>query len=115
MTATDSAALPTAERTKNKYNKGFGALGGAILLGTSGMEGSRNRDAALRFGVPLTWSQRVDVDQLRKGLRAVVDRVDELVGTPAAGNRLPIRFVTLKEEERTIESAFACEPGDATS
>lgn len=116
---------PLGDRTflLTSLNKGFGASGGAILLGKNGIEGSRNRDAALRFGGPLTWSQRVnvpglgaiaastelhrsgEVDHLQKGLRAVVDRFDELVDTPAAGDGLPIRFVTLKEEERTIDAA----------
>lgn len=104
-------------------NKGFGASGGAILLGRNGIQGSRNRDSALRFGGPLTWSQRVnvaglgavsastelhlsgEVDSLQRRLRDVVGRFDDAITTPAAGDGLPIRFVTLKEEEKTIDAA----------
>ena len=103
-------------------NKGFGASGGAIALGRNG--GSRNRDLALRYGGPLTWSQRVNVAGLgaiggvrgappqRRGRQAAAatphglsNCFDSLVDTPASGDGLPIRFVTLHEEEQTITAA----------
>ncbi|AKD96364.1 aminotransferase class I/II-fold pyridoxal phosphate-dependent enzyme [Rhodococcus erythropolis] len=102
-------------------NKGFGASGGAIALGRN--RDSRNRDLALRYGGPLTWSQRVnvaglgaiaasvelhrsgEVDKRQRQLRTVVELFDSLVDTPASGDGLPIRFVTLHEEEQTITAA----------
>lgn len=116
---------PLNDRTflLTSLNKGFGASGGAIVLGRGGTNGTRNRDAALRFGGPLTWSQRVnvaglgaiststrihldgEVEVLQQRLRDVVARFDDLITTPAAGDGLPIRFVTLKEEEKTIDAA----------
>lgn len=85
--------------------------------------GSRNRDLALRYGGPLTWSQRVNV----AGLGAIAASVElhrKERSTSGSGNsaRLsncsirsstrrhramdsPIRFVTLHEEEQTITAA----------
>ncbi|MBX9269770.1 aminotransferase class I/II-fold pyridoxal phosphate-dependent enzyme [Chromobacterium violaceum] len=99
-------------------NKGFGASGGAIFLGPRG--DAERRKLATRFGGPVTWSQRINT----AGLGAIIESVavhksaelpalqqklqdnirlfDQHVASENSGDRLPIRFVSIGSEERTI-------------
>ncbi|MFJ9817946.1 aminotransferase class I/II-fold pyridoxal phosphate-dependent enzyme [Streptomyces sp. NPDC101151] len=99
-------------------NKGFGASGGAIFLGPQGSR--RRRDLALRYGGPLTWSQRIntaglgaiiasaalhrspELKELQHRLRDNIDRFDALVPTANSGDGLPIRFIDIGSEEKTV-------------
>ncbi|POM27442.1 8-amino-7-oxononanoate synthase [Actinomadura rubteroloni] len=102
-------------------NKGFGASGGAIFLGPRGS--ARRRDLALRYGGPLTWSQRIntaglgailasaalhrtsELEKLQQRLQEKVDLFDGLVPTASAGDGLPIRFIDIGSEEATVRIA----------
>jgi 7-keto-8-aminopelargonate synthetase-like enzyme len=81
------------------------------------------RNLLARYGGPITWSQRINtaglgaiiastelhldgtINQLQNTLAAKVDLFDELVETQARGDGLPIRFVSLGDEQATIEIA----------
>ncbi|WP_345521641.1 aminotransferase class I/II-fold pyridoxal phosphate-dependent enzyme [Streptomyces echinatus] len=61
-------------------NKGFGASGGAIFLGPRGSR--HRRDLALRYGGPLTWSQRINT----AGLGAITASAETAPFARAEGN-----------------------------
>lgn len=100
-------------------NKGFGASGGAILLGRRGRAGLV--DTALRSGGPLMWSQRIntagigallasaelhrtdELTRLQRDLRDNIELFDSLVTTRESGDGLPIRFVSVGSEQATVE------------
>lgn len=63
----------------------------------------RSRAGAIAASVELHRSG--EVDKRQRQLRTVVELFDSLVDTPASGDGLPIRFVTLHEEEQTITAA----------
>jgi 7-keto-8-aminopelargonate synthetase-like enzyme len=102
-------------------NKGFGASGGAIFLGPRG--DAERRKLATRFGGPVTWSQRINTaglgaiiesvavhtsDELPMLQQALQDNIrlfDRHVESESSGDSLPIRFVSIGSEERTIQYA----------
>ncbi|WP_019629904.1 aminotransferase class I/II-fold pyridoxal phosphate-dependent enzyme [Actinomadura atramentaria] len=102
-------------------NKGFGASGGAIFLGPRGS--AHRRDLALRYGGPLTWSQRIntaglgailasaeihrtpELAALQQRLQEKVALFDARVPTASAGDGLPIRFIDIGSEEATVQIA----------
>jgi 7-keto-8-aminopelargonate synthetase-like enzyme len=104
-------------------NKGFGASGGAIFLGT---KGSKQRQAtAIRNGGPLMWSQRInsaglgavlasvelhrtaELKELQNRLQENIDLFDSLVTTGESGDGLPIRFFQVGSEDGTVRLAQA--------
>ncbi|MTJ80963.1 MAG: aminotransferase class I/II-fold pyridoxal phosphate-dependent enzyme [Telmatospirillum sp.] len=102
-------------------NKGFGASGGAVFIGRR--HDRRRRELATRFGGPVTWSQRINVAGLGAIIKSVdIHRSDELhvlqerlqdnirlfdrlVPTATAGDGLPIRFISIGDEDGTVRLA----------
>ncbi|MFH0271044.1 aminotransferase class I/II-fold pyridoxal phosphate-dependent enzyme [Vibrio jasicida] len=102
-------------------NKGFGASGGAVFFRKN--PDNKVRNLLARYGGPITWSQRINtaglgaiiastelhldgtINKLQSTLAAKVDLFDELVETQARADGLPIRFVSLGDEQATISIA----------
>ena len=98
--------------------KAFGGSGGAIMLGPIHAE-----DLITRFGGPLAWSQGLnvpgvgagiasvelhrspDLTKLQAALRRNIALFDELVPTDQAGNGVPLRVITLGDEDRSVEAS----------
>ncbi len=96
--------------------KGFGGSGGLIMLGPE-----KHFHTVLRHGGPISWSQALNVPamgadlasveihrspELRELQRRLLDNMallDERIPTPEKGNGLPIRVITIGDEERAIE------------
>lgn len=99
-------------------NKGFGASGGAILLGDPSKRGK-----VTRYGGPLSWSQRIntaglgailssvdihksdELDRLQLNLQSNIKAFDDLIVTEQAGDGLPIRLIPLPNEANAIRTA----------
>jgi 7-keto-8-aminopelargonate synthetase-like enzyme len=111
-------------------NKGFGASGGAIFLAEKAQ-----REKATRYGGPLSWSQRINTAGLGAVLASVdihqspelntlqcklqdnINSFDSLIMTEQAGDRLPIRLISMKDEasaiiaaQRLLEKGFYTSP-----
>ncbi|NRB67656.1 MAG: aminotransferase class I/II-fold pyridoxal phosphate-dependent enzyme [Vibrio sp.] len=102
-------------------NKGFGASGGAVFFRQH--KDNKVRNLLARYGGPITWSQRINtaglgaiiastelhqdgtINRLQTTLMRKVELFDELVTTRAKGDGLPIRFVSLGDEQATINIA----------
>ncbi|HJH17321.1 MAG TPA: aminotransferase class I/II-fold pyridoxal phosphate-dependent enzyme [Pseudomonas lactis] len=99
-------------------NKGFGGSGGAIFF-----DDSIKRSSLLRFGGPLSWSQRIntaglgailasiqihasnEISVLQARLADNISRFDELVPSAAEGDGLPIRLIPMLDEVHAISAA----------
>jgi len=93
--------------------KGFGASGGAIMLGPA-----EHADVVLRFGGPLAWSQKLntaglgasiasakihatpELTALQKKLHDNLALFDSLLPTEQTGEPFSIRMVTIGDEKR---------------
>ncbi|MGW2280033.1 aminotransferase class I/II-fold pyridoxal phosphate-dependent enzyme [Streptomyces sp. NPDC001770] len=102
-------------------NKGFGASGGAVLLGRRGSE--RRRTLTIRNGGPIMWSQRIntaglgavlasaelhrtsELTDLQQRLQDNIALFDSQVETEQRGDGLPIRHVNLGDESLTVKLA----------
>ncbi len=96
--------------------KGFGGSGGIIMLGPE-----KYFHTVVRHGGPLTWSQSLnlpamganlasaqihrtpELKQLQQRLLDNTALLDEHIPTPEKGTALPIRLITIGDEERTIK------------
>ncbi|MRU52146.1 aminotransferase class I/II-fold pyridoxal phosphate-dependent enzyme [Pseudomonas gessardii] len=99
-------------------NKGFGASGGAIFF-----DSSINKANLLRFGGPLSWSQRIntaglgaiiaaakihkstELQRLQNRLTTNIQLFDMHIKTPLAGDGLPIRLIPMGDEQHAITTA----------
>ncbi|WP_411380660.1 aminotransferase class I/II-fold pyridoxal phosphate-dependent enzyme [Pseudomonas sp. MPB26] len=99
-------------------NKGFGGSGGAIFF-----DNTIKRSSLLRFGGPLSWSQRIntaglgailasaqihatdEINILQKRLAGNIKNFDELIPTAAVGDGLPIRLIPMVDEGHAISAA----------
>ena len=97
-------------------NKGFGASGGAVMLGPK-----QHEDILARFGGPMSWSQGPNVPGIgaaRASVRihaspelkrqqdlmhANIDLFDSLIETEQKGNGLPIKLIRTGSEQRAVE------------
>ncbi|MEU5592703.1 aminotransferase class I/II-fold pyridoxal phosphate-dependent enzyme [Streptomyces sp. NPDC020298] len=102
-------------------NKGFGASGGAVLLGPRGS--ARRRTLAIRNGGPIMWSQRIntaglgavlasvelhkteELTDLQRRLQENIALFDSHITTEQHGDGLPIRHVNLGDEGATVRLA----------
>jgi 7-keto-8-aminopelargonate synthetase-like enzyme len=110
-------------------NKAFGASGGLIL-----MHKTIDKDIVLRYGGPLSWSQRVNTPGLgaimaslkihqspelairQKQLTNNIQYFDSLTSSPYKDDKLAIRFVGIDSEEKTMAASKAAyEAGFYTS
>lgn len=98
--------------------KGFGANGGAIMLGPK-----QHADIIRRYGGPVGWSQDMNVagmgailasvdihrsselEMLQKKLQDNIALFDNRIKTPHTGNNFPIRLIVLGEEETAVQAA----------
>lgn len=96
--------------------KGFGGSGGVIMLGPE-----HHYHTLLRHGGPVSWSQALNVPamgaamasaaihaspELRERQQRLLDNMallDSHIPTPEKGNGLPIRVITIGNEERAIQ------------
>lgn len=99
-------------------NKGFGASGGMILLGPK-----EYRPIVTRFGGPLSWSQRINIaglgailasvrihhtpelTELQNKLQQNINYFDAQIHSETAGDGLPIRFISIGDENKTVEAS----------
>ncbi|MDQ0740060.1 aminotransferase class I/II-fold pyridoxal phosphate-dependent enzyme [Pseudomonas sp. W4I3] len=99
-------------------NKGFGGSGGVIFF-----DDSIKTSSLLRFGGPLSWSQRIntaglgailasvrihasdEINVLQCRLAEKINRFDELVPSAALGDGLPIRLIPMADEVHAISAA----------
>lgn len=115
-----SSLKELTERTVivGSLGKGFGANGGAILLGSE-----KHADIIRRYGGPIGWSQDMNVaglgavsasikihrtpelKTLQDKLRENIDFFDSQIETEYSGNTFPIRIVTFGEEDVAIRAA----------
>ena len=102
-------------------NKGFGASGGAILLGPRGQ--NQARKYVQRTSGPLMWSQRIntaaigairestlihqsaEISVLQKALQQNIEIFDRNVTAVGHGNSVPIRFFRIGSETTTIDAS----------
>ena len=113
----------------SSLNKGFGASGGLILLGTN-----QQRKVVNRFGGPLSWSQRIntaglgaiqasaeihksqELVKLQQLLQKNISLFDSLIPTDELGDNLPIRMVPIGDAQKAVEVAkYIFEMGFYTS
>ncbi|AZF58235.1 aminotransferase class I/II-fold pyridoxal phosphate-dependent enzyme [Pseudomonas sp. R11-23-07] len=99
-------------------NKGFGASGGVIFF-----DDTIKSSSLLRFGGPLSWSQRIntaglgailasvrihasnEINILQNKLAEKIARFDELMPNAALGDGLPIRLIPMVDERHAISAA----------
>lgn len=102
----------------SSLNKGFGASGGLLLLGSQ-----NHLKVVKRFGGPLSWSQRVntaglgaikasaqihksnELITLQESLHNNIKLFDTLIDTGEKGDSLPIRLIPIGEAEKAVEIA----------
>lgn len=116
----EMGGLNTHTMIITSLNKGFGGSGGAVFF-----DESINSSRLLRFGGPLSWSQRIntaglgailasikihatnEINILQDRLAKNIDRFDELVPSAALGDGLPIRLIPMVDEVHAISAAAA--------
>lgn len=99
-------------------NKGFGASGGAIFF-----DSSISKANLLRFGSPISWSQRIntaglgaiiasakihksaELQRLQNSLTANIKLFDTHIKTTSAGDGLPVRLIPMNDEQHAITTA----------